>query len=70
MRIPTYDLFSGSPDEGPVWLEKVEGLAAACDRMRERSERSPGQYFVLCGATHRILASIDTSRDCGPGPEA
>jgi hypothetical protein len=61
MRIPTYDLFSGSQDSGPVWLETVEELAAACERMREHSQKSPGEYFVVCATTHKILASIDTT---------
>jgi hypothetical protein len=67
MRIPTYDLFSGSQYDGPVWLETVEGLAAACERMREHSQKSPGEYFVLCATTHRILASIDTTKSQSTG---
>jgi hypothetical protein len=70
MRIPTYDLFSGSQDNGPVWLETVEGLAAACERMRERSAQDPGEYFVLCATTHKILASIHTTKSQSAGSQA
>ncbi len=69
MRIPTYDLFSGSQDEGPVWLETVQGLAAACERMKERSQTHPGEYFVLCTTSHRILAAIDTTQSRNPQPQ-
>lgn len=62
MSVPTYHIFSGFPDRDALWLETVEGLGAAHDRMREHAVQSPGPYFVFCGQTHTVLASIDTSR--------
>ena len=62
MTVPTYHIFSGLPDRDALWLEAVEGLGAAHDRMRERAVKRPGAYFVFCAQTHTVLASIDTSR--------
>jgi len=62
MTVPTYHIFSGFPDRDASWLEAVEGLGVAHDRMRERAVQAPGAYFVFCPQTHTVLASIDTSR--------
>ena len=60
MKIPQYDVFSGRQDKDAVWLETVDGLGAAVDRMNERAKQSPGCYFVFCCKTHAVLASVDT----------
>lgn len=62
MRIPTYDIFAGSQGDA-LWLEAVAGLGAACDRMKERAAQSPGIYFVFCTETHKVMATIDSSKD-------
>jgi hypothetical protein len=61
MKIPQYDIFSGKVDGDSIWLEAVEGLGAANDRMEEHAKRTPGPYFIFCQRTHAVLASIDTS---------
>jgi hypothetical protein len=62
----TYDIFSGSADERPMWIESVEGLSAAKQRMHEFAASTPGPYFLYCVRTEAVLASIDTSeRDKG-----
>ena len=55
-----FEIFSGSRDE-PIWLETVEGLAAATERMNEYASQSPGCYFIFCVETSSVLAEIDTS---------
>ncbi len=60
MKVPTYDIFSGSADKDAIWLDAAEGLAEACKKMKEYAERSPGEYFVFCQSNRKILASIDT----------
>lgn len=57
----TYDIFSGLREHGPIWLESIEGLEAACARMRDRATSKPGAYFVYCSQTNTVLASVDTS---------
>jgi hypothetical protein len=59
--ILTYDVFSGSREQNPLWLESVEGLERACETMRQRAALSPGPYFVFCVASQKVLASTDTS---------
>jgi hypothetical protein len=61
MKIPQYDIFSGETDKDALWLEAVEGLGTAKDRMQVLATQTPGPYFVFCQRTHKILASIDTS---------
>jgi hypothetical protein len=60
MNIPKYDIFSGKDYKDAVWLESVEGLGNASDRMREIARATPGAYFVFSKETRKILASIDT----------
>jgi hypothetical protein len=61
MNAPRYDIFSGYIDRNAIWLESVEGLGDASDRMLELATGKPGPYFVFCLTTHKILASVDTS---------
>ena len=61
MRRRAYDIFSGSLNDRPIWLEAVEGLGSATARMQERAKQFPGRYFVYCPEEKTVLASIDTS---------
>jgi hypothetical protein len=60
MKVPQYDIFSGRIDRDAIWLESVDGLAAAVDRMNHYARQSPGCYFVFCSSSHSVLASINT----------
>jgi transcription elongation factor Elf1 len=60
--MPTYDIFSGLREHGPIWLESIDGLEQACARMRDRATLKPGAYFVYCSQTNAVLASVDTSK--------
>jgi len=55
------DIFSGSLDHEPVWLESVEGLATASQRLMERATRVPGSYFVFDTESRNILLHVDTT---------
>ena len=59
----SYDVFSGSVNSNPLWLEAVRGKESALLRMKERSEHTPGPYFVFDSMTHGVLAFVDTSSD-------
>jgi hypothetical protein len=63
----TFDVFSGSADHSPLWLESVRGLDSALARMHERAESTPGPYFVFDSSTATVRGLIDTSNDerCG-----
>jgi hypothetical protein len=62
MQVPTYDIFSGLRDKNAIWVESVEGLGAAYERMKETAAKTPGRYFIFYTGTHTVLASIDSSR--------
>ncbi len=61
MKIPGYDIFSGSTNNDAVRLDAVEGLGAACDKMKKYAKQTPGPYFVFCRKTHAVLAHINTT---------
>ena len=44
-----------------LWLESVEGLGSAYERMKELAAANPGPYFVFCNETQKKMAAIDTS---------
>jgi len=63
----TYDVFSGAPEEEVLWVEAVDGLNHAIDRMTQRSRENPGRYFVYNTSSQTVVASIDTFQsDYGP----
>ncbi len=61
MSVPEYDLFCGIFDKNAMWLEAVEGLGNAFERMKDLASEAPGSYFVFCTRTHQVMASVDTS---------
>jgi hypothetical protein len=62
MGIPQYDIFRGRFGDGDaIWLEAVEGLGVAYEKMKARAATVPGKYFVFCQTTHAVQDTIDTS---------
>jgi len=58
---PIFDIFRGTPfNKDAVWVEAIEGLAAARNRMEEIAGKIPGSYFVFSVHSHNVLARIDT----------
>jgi hypothetical protein len=55
----TFDIFYGSL-QSPLWIESVEGLANAIERMEHISEQEPGEYFVFSTETSSIMAKVQT----------
>jgi len=41
----TFDIFKATVD-GPLWIEAVEGLREAKERMARLAVTSPGEYFI------------------------
>jgi len=57
-----YGIFSGSYlKEDATWLESVEGLDAACDRMKKIANEHPGKYFIFSSDKRKAVGSIDTT---------
>jgi hypothetical protein len=62
-----YDIFCGHDQNDAIWIDAVESLGAAADRMNQLARDQPGPYFVFCTNKYKVLASIDTSapsREC------
>jgi hypothetical protein len=60
MKEPTFDIFSGASDKDALWFEAVEGFSKARVRMEEIAAEKPGRYFLFSGASHSILARLET----------
>lgn len=61
MNTPKYDIFSGSGYRDALWIEAVEGLGAANERIKELAAEKPGAYFVFCTARGVVVARVDTT---------
>jgi hypothetical protein len=60
---PRFHLFSGIPDRDAIWIEAIEGLANASDRMKKLAAEKPGPYFVFSSFTYTVAAEIDTTEN-------
>ena len=58
--VPEFDIFLGSGENDALWLESVEGLDAAVQRMHEIAAKRPGVYFVLNLRDRVIVTKTDT----------
>jgi len=54
------DIFSGGPDKDPMWLETVDGISKARERMEQLAAEAPGRYFLFSTTAQAILAEIET----------
>lgn len=62
MRVPTFDIFSGRFGDGnAMWVQAVEGLGNATDRMKQLAADNPGAYFVYSTQKRMVVARIDSS---------
>ena len=59
-REPKFDIFSGRIDKNALWIESVEGLSNARERMEQIATEKPGQYFIFSSMSHSVLAQIET----------
>ena len=70
MTAPKFDIFLGFfGNQDAVWLECVEGLAAAKQRMDEIARERPGRYFVFDPPNRAVLASADTTQLASDSPK-
>jgi hypothetical protein len=51
----TFDIFKETPD-GPLWVEAVQGLREARERMARLALTCPGEYFIH-SQSKRIVAT-------------
>lgn len=66
----TLDIFQGHyGDENAIWIEAVDGLAAARKRMEEVALHRPGAYFVFSANDGLVLAIVNTAERSIPAAE-
>jgi hypothetical protein len=56
MKAAPYDIFRKDLLGTPVWMEAVQDIEAAKLRVMEMADRSPGEYFVFCQETKKIVS--------------
>ena len=54
------DIFSGAPEEHGLWVEAIEGLSNARQRMGHIAAEKPGKYFIFSSGSLSILTRIET----------
>jgi hypothetical protein len=60
--VPTFHIFDGCfPGKDVLWLESVQGLAAAKERMEQIAAEKPGPYFVFNVPDKLVMATTDTT---------
>ena len=68
--LPKFDLFFGRyGEQDATWIETVDGLGNAADRMNKLAREKPGAYFVFHSSTHQVLGSVDTTPKSGTKSE-
>jgi hypothetical protein len=63
MSVPRFEIFKGSSDKQAIWVESLEELTAANERMKELADENPGAYFVFDVRARQILNSVDTTNE-------
>jgi hypothetical protein len=56
----TFDIFSGGPNKDPIWIETVEGLSNARDRLERIAGQKPGQYFLFSFHSQTVVTRVET----------
>jgi hypothetical protein len=62
MKEPTFDIFSGTSDRDAVWLECVDGLSQARQRLERIAAAIPGAYFLYDPASRSVIAKSSTTK--------
>jgi hypothetical protein len=60
MEVPAFEIFSGFHGKDARWVETVQGLAEASERMKQLARQNPGPYFVFDLRSRRVLDFIHT----------
>jgi hypothetical protein len=60
VKEPIFDIFSGRSEKDAMWLEAVQGLSKARQRMEQIAEERPGRYFLFCSSSHSIPVRLET----------
>jgi hypothetical protein len=64
-----FDIFATLPDGSPLWLEAVEGLNQARERLSGLMQARPGSYFIYSEKTGGVVERVHGDSD-GPPKKA
>jgi len=56
-----FDIFSGT-QKNAAWIETVEGLSAARERLQQIAREKPGQYFIFSALTRISFVRLKPSQ--------
>ena len=59
MHQTIFDIFRGAGESDATWIEVVEGLSSARQRIEQLAAASPGRYFVFDSQSRSVVAQID-----------
>ena len=59
--VPRFDLFSGTPEWDATWIDAIDGLTKARDRMERLAADKPGRYFIFSTPRSTVVMEIDTT---------
>ena len=62
---PIFDIFSRLPDGSPLWLESVEGLEEARERLDGLARVRPGKYFLYSEKTGGVVGRVPREEEDG-----
>lgn len=51
----TYDIFKDDPVGSPLWIEAVQGLERAMNRMEELAAAEDCEYYLFCAQVGKIV---------------
>ena len=66
---PMFDIFATLPDGSPLWLEAVEGLDEARERLSGLVQTRPGAYFIYSEKTGGVVERTFGDPDTPPAPK-
>jgi len=65
-----FDIFATLPDGSPLWLEAVEGLNQARERLSGLMQARPGAYFIYSEKTGGVVERVHGDSDGPPNQKA
>ncbi|HWF39137.1 MAG TPA: hypothetical protein VG322_11495 [Candidatus Acidoferrales bacterium] len=53
-----FDIFSRLPDGSPLWVESIEGLKKARERLDRLAQLNPGEYFIYSEGIGGVVSRV------------
>jgi hypothetical protein len=58
----TYDIFRKFAQDGPIWIETVQGIETCKSRLHDLMQRNPGEYFAFDPLHSRVVANSSNTQ--------